>query len=83
MLGSVWGLGSQLCVGIYHQGIACYSQLVLFPESRCQTIQIRHCPRYLWATLPLRVHSIILSLEVNIWHGCVQVLLLERRTDVI
>lgn len=28
--GSVWGLGSQFCVGIYHRGITHYSQLVLF-----------------------------------------------------
>lgn len=30
--GSAWVLGLQLCVGIYHRGIARYSQLVLLSQ---------------------------------------------------
>lgn len=66
-----WDLGSQLHVGICH-----YPGSVWFSQPPCPAIRVRRCQRRLWATCSLRAHLIILPLEVNLWHGRVQVLLL-------
>lgn len=77
-VGSIWGLGSQLSGGYLPSRIiiARYSHLVLFSESHCQT------PNPSLSKMPLGHTSSsstfdYLSLGINIWHGCVQVLPFE------